>query len=128
DQHVPGVMVHADADRLMQVLANILSNAAKFSPSNSLVHVAASRSDESVRVAVRDNGPGVPVEFQSRIFQKFAQADASDTRQKGGTGLGLSIAKAIVERHGGQIGYENHEQGGATFFVELPIYEPTAMV
>ena len=128
DQHVPGVMVHADADRLMQVLANILSNAAKFSPSNSLVHVAASRSDESVRVAVRDNGPGVPVEFQSRIFQKFAQADASDTRQKGGTGLGLSIAKAIVERHGGRIGYENHDHGGATFFIELPICEPTAMV
>ena len=73
-----------------------------------------------MRVEVRDKGPGIPEEFRSRIFQKFSQADSSDTRQKGGTGLGLSISRAIVERLGGSIGFESERGLGTTFFLELP--------
>jgi PAS domain S-box-containing protein len=128
DHDAPGTIVHADADRLMQVFTNLLANAVKFSPRNGTVRVGVFSCHNGLRIAVRDSGPGVPAEFQGRIFQKFAQADASDTRQKGGTGLGLSIAKAIVEKHGGRIGYENHDGAGATFFVELPADDPTRMV
>ena len=102
---VPGAMVNADSDRLLQVLANLLSNAAKFSPSNETVTVAVAQQDQTIRVGVTDRGPGIPAAFHDRIFQKFAQADASDTRQKGGTGLGLSISKAIIDMHGGAIGF-----------------------
>jgi signal transduction histidine kinase len=73
----------------------------------------------NVRVAVRDYGRGIPPEFQPRIFQKFSQADSSDSRTRAGTGLGLAISRAIVERLGGHIGFETGP-GGTTFFFELP--------
>ena len=114
------VRVRGDVDRLTQVMANLLSNAAKFSPPKSDVAVTVSRINGKVRVAVRDRGPGIPDEFQGRIFQKFSQADTSDTRQKGGTGLGLSISKAIVEKHGGTIYFETEKGAGTTFFFDLP--------
>ncbi len=120
---VCGITVSADSDRLTQVLTNLLSNAAKFSPPHGTVVVSVRRLGASVRVAVADQGPGIPKVFRSRIFQKFAQADSSDTRQKGGTGLGLSISKAIVERHGGTIGFEAAPGGGTIFFFELPLHE-----
>jgi PAS domain S-box-containing protein len=113
--------VQGDPDRLHQVLANLLSNAAKFSPKGGTVEVAVRRTDGSVRLAVRDHGPGIPEEFRKRIFQKFAQADSSDTRQKGGTGLGLSICKAIVERHQGIVGFDPAAGGGTVFWFELPL-------
>ena len=119
----PGVIIPTDSDRLMQVLNNLLANAAKFSPPGGIVLVDVSRREDVLRIAVTDRGPGIPVEFRSRIFQKFAQADSSDTRQKGGTGLGLSIAKAIVERLGGRIGYETEIDVGSTFFVDLPLFD-----
>jgi DNA-binding response OmpR family regulator len=72
---------------------------------------------------VKDDGPGIPDEFRSRIFTKFAQADSSDTRQKGGTGLGLVIAKEIAERHGGRLWFESEPGKGARFFVDLPLLE-----
>jgi signal transduction histidine kinase len=113
--------VQGDPDRLHQVLANLLSNAAKFSPKGGTVEVAVRRTDGSVRLAVRDHGPGIPEEFRKRIFQRFAQADSSDTRQKGGTGLGLSICKAIVERHQGIVGFDPAAGGGTVFWFELPL-------
>lgn len=125
---LPGVKVNADSDRLMQVLTNLLSNAAKFSPPDDTVVVAVTRQNQRVRVAVRDHGPGIPEEFQSRIFQKFAQADSSDTRQKGGTGLGLSIVKAIVEKHGGEIDFVTARNQGTTFYVDLPEWQEPAAV
>jgi signal transduction histidine kinase len=115
-----GVLVYADGDRLMQVMSNLLSNAAKFSPPGQAVRVAASGDGGSLRVTITDRGPGIPEEFKERIFQKFAQADASTTREKGGTGLGLSITKAIVERLGGAIGFETRPEVGTTFHFELP--------
>lgn len=117
---VDGAWVWGDAQRLLQVLANLLSNAAKFSPEGAMVEVAVRRCDEMVRVEVRDHGPGIPASFQDRIFQKFSQADASDTRQKGGTGLGLAISRGLMERMGGSIGFESQEGQGACFFFELP--------
>ena len=124
---LPGAKVHADGDRLAQVLTNLVSNACKFSPPGSTVDVAVTRDDGRLRVAVADHGPGIPEEFLERIFQRFSQADASDARQKGGTGLGLSISKAIVERLGGEIGFTTEPGKGATFYFFLPeLIDPAA--
>jgi len=118
---VTGARVRVDADRIQQVLANLLSNAAKFSPRGGTVDVLVMRRGRAaVRVAVVDHGRGIPEEFQSRVFEKFAQADASSSRQKGGTGLGLSISRAIIERHGGQMGFNTAPDAGTTFWFELP--------
>ncbi|HVF16827.1 MAG TPA: ATP-binding protein, partial [Steroidobacteraceae bacterium] len=109
-----------DRDRFAQVLTNIISNAAKFSPQGETVSVRIVKGDaDLVRVEVRDRGSGIPEAFRSRIFQKFAQADSSDTRAKGGTGLGLSIAKSLIESMNGTIGYESLPNG-TTFHVCVP--------
>ncbi|MBL8269441.1 ATP-binding protein [Steroidobacter sp.] len=111
--------VMVDPSRFLQVMANLLSNASKFSPAGAAIEVTAGCQQGRVRVAVRDFGKGIPLEFQSRIFQKFSQADSSDSRNRNGTGLGLAISRAIVERLGGHIGFETGA-GGTTFFFELP--------
>ncbi len=111
---------HVDSDRLLQVMTNLLSNAIKFSPVDGTVLVLLGRHAGRLRVEVIDNGPGIPEEFRGRIFQKFSQADSSDTRQKGGTGLGLSIAKALVERMNGTLEFKSRPNVGTTFFFELP--------
>jgi PAS domain S-box-containing protein len=113
--------VRGDADRLIQVVTNLLSNAAKFSPAGAEVSVMVAPEGRIARLSVTDNGPGVPEAFRSRIFGKFAQADATDTRAKGGTGLGLAIAREIAERHGGRLWYESAEGEGATFHLDLPL-------
>jgi PAS domain S-box-containing protein len=118
---VEDVYVRVDAQRMLQVLANYMSNAAKFSPENSRVQVSVVRLDGMVRVAVKDQGPGVPDEFRERIFQKFSQADSSDTRQTGGTGLGLAITKELAERMEGQVGFESVPGEGAAFYLDLPV-------
>jgi len=115
-----GLIVKADAKRLEQVITNLLSNAIKFSPKGSTVLLSFGGEGDVARVAVKDAGPGIADEFKGRIFAKFAQADGSDTRTKGGTGLGLSISKAIVEAHGGTIGFDSNPGAGSTFFFELP--------
>jgi signal transduction histidine kinase len=114
------VKVNADPYRLQQVLANLLSNAAKFSPQGGDVEIVMKTSEDAVRVEVIDQGSGVPKEFRSRLFEKFSQADSSDARTKGGTGLGLAVCKAIMDALGGAIGHESVASRGATFFFELP--------
>ncbi|WP_314445069.1 sensor histidine kinase, partial [Massilia timonae] len=107
--------------RLVQVLSNLLSNAIKFTPSGKTVTVGLAQRPGWARLSVTDEGPGIPPAFQARVFERFAQADAHDRRQRGGTGLGLSISKAIVEEHGGTIGFETRARMGTRFTVELPL-------
>lgn len=118
--------VRIDSDRMIQVLTNLLSNAVKFSPPQSAVEVKVLRVAQQVRVEVADHGPGIPEEFRGRIFQKFSQADSSDSRQKGGSGLGLNISKALIEKMGGQIGFLSEAGAGTTFFLELPEWQNSA--
>jgi len=115
-----------DGDRFIQLITNLVSNAVKFSPPEVAVEIELSRRpDRRARIEVRDHGPGIPKEFQPRMFQRFSQAAESSSRAKTGTGLGLSIAKSIVERLGGLIGFETSPGTGTTFFVELEEVGPT---
>jgi PAS domain S-box-containing protein len=113
--------VHVDRKRLMQVLTNLLSNAAKFSPTGAAVDVHMRQAEGTVRVEVSDRGPGIPEDFRDRMFTRFAQADSTATRQKGGTGLGLAISKRLVELMEGHIGFVDRDGGGSTFYFELPL-------
>ncbi len=121
------VQVWVDASRLQQVLGNFLSNAIKYTPEGGEVSLHCSVPDAThVRISVTDQGPGIAAEFRARVFEKFAQADASDSRQKGGTGLGLAITKEFIERMGGTVGFDTAEGQGTTFWCELPILETCA--
>lgn len=120
---ISDVQVMADPDRLMQVMGNLLSNAAKFSPAGETVTVRMVQTGEHVRVQIEDRGPGVPAEEGSQVFQKFYQVDASDAREKGGTGLGLSICQSIVERLNGRIGFLPNDMQGTVFYFDLPIWK-----
>ena len=112
--------VMGDADRIEQLLTNLVSNAIKHSPTGGQVEVRTDHLLDRIRIEVRDRGEGIPEDFRSRIFGKFAMADASDNRAKDGTGLGLSIAREIARKHGGEIGFEDRNGGGTIFFCELP--------
>ena len=124
----PAAPVRGDADRLIQVVTNLLSNACKFSPGGGQVTVTVDPAARVARLSVKDQGPGIPEAFRSRIFSKFAQADASGTRARGGTGLGLAIAREITERHGGRLWFDSPPGGGATFHLELPLSGPDGIV
>ncbi len=119
---VPDVMVNVDDARLMQVMSNLLSNAAKFSHADGRVEVAVTREDQQVRVEVTDHGVGIPDDFRGRVFDKFTQADSSDTRHKGGTGLGLNITQSIVDMMQGEIGFDSQPGVGTTFHFTLPLW------
>jgi signal transduction histidine kinase len=117
----PELRVRGDEDRLIQVLSNLLFNAAKFSPRGSVVTVSSKPlADSWVRTSVRDRGPGVPEHFRSRVFQRFAQADMGEDRRAEGSGLGLAISREIVERLGGRIGFDDAPGGGTVFWFDLP--------
>ena len=116
-----GVHIYADKDRLMQVVGNLLSNAAKFSNDSDKVDISvAMHHSGRLRISFTDYGVGIPDKFQPKLFERFTQSDSSDTRVKGGTGLGLSISKVIIEKHGGLIGFVSKEGIGSTFYIELP--------
>lgn len=117
-----------DVRRTLQVLANLLSNASKFSPAGSTVTVDVRLGPRAQRVDVIDRGPGIPEAFQKRIFQPFTQAETTDALRPRGTGLGLSIAKSMVERMGGRIGFVSEAGHGTTFSIELPHPPPEAPV
>ncbi len=112
--------LHADRDRLLQVLLNLLSNAAKFVPRGSGRVVIALHTDaHAATIEVRDNGPGIALEQQQLVFEKFRQGGAANERPQG-TGLGLPISRRIVEHFGGRMWLRSEPGGGATFGVELP--------
>lgn len=111
--------VHGDEDRLMQVLTNLISNAVKFTRPNTCVEVKMSIENDQAKISITDCGEGIPQEYQSKIFEKFTQADSSSTRSKGGTGLGLSICKAILEAHHSEILFTTKEGKGTTFYFQL---------
>jgi two-component system phosphate regulon sensor histidine kinase PhoR len=112
--------VRADAQRLHQILVNLLDNAIKYSPSGSQVTVTAQAGDKEVEICVADNGPGIAPEHLSRIFERFYRADKARSRELGGTGLGLSIVKHIVQAHGGRVWAECPPTGGTVFHFTLP--------
>jgi PAS domain S-box-containing protein len=105
-----------DGKRFHQVMANLLSNAAKFATAGSQIHVSAEKQGPKIRVCVSNVGEGVPEEFRARVFQPFSQASTSAARTSGGTGLGLSITKEIVEQMGGEIGFDSGQDGKTTFW------------
>ncbi|TMV03816.1 HAMP domain-containing histidine kinase [Ruegeria sediminis] len=115
------IWVNADKLRLLQVFANILSNAAKFSPSGSEVLVSVHANADRARVLFADNGIGLSEDDRDKVFERFTQIDSSDTRNIGGTGLGMNISKHIMDALGGSITYERNAGPGTTFVVEIPL-------
>lgn len=118
---VPAIPLHADPERLTQVLINLLANAVRFSPRGGVVTVSVTREGGRGRVTIDDHGPGVPAAFRDAIFEPFKQVHGSAAHKKGGTGLGLAISRAIVEAHDGVIGVGDAPGGGARFWFELAL-------
>lgn len=114
-------VIKIDADRISQVMGNLLSNAAKFSRPDTDVEIRLESVTDYLRVTVQDHGCGIAPEFEARVFDKFTQSDATDQRLHGGTGLGLAISKSIIERHHGQIGFHSQMGGGTSFYFDLPV-------
>lgn len=114
------VPVMGDRDQLHDLLANLISNAIKYSPDGGRVTVDSHVEGNSVILSVRDQGMGIPEALQEKIFDKFFRVDNSDRRKRGGTGLGLTLAKEIVLSHGGRIWVQSTPGQGSTFFVSLP--------
>lgn len=121
--------VAVDADRLVQVLSNLISNAAKFSPEGGVVTLSAvANTNGRVRISVADRGPGISPEFSQQIFGKFSQGDSSMTRARGGTGLGLHISRQLIEQMDGEIGFDTEVGVGSTFWLEVPTRRTGAAV
>jgi PAS domain S-box-containing protein len=113
--------VSGDEDRLRQVLLNLIDNAVKYSPDGGRVEVALEARDSGVRIAVRDEGLGIPHGEEQRIFGKFYRVDPHQTRGVGGTGLGLYISRELVRRMEGRVSVDSREGHGSTFIVDLPL-------
>lgn len=126
EQQVMQAWSLGDHDRLMQVMANLISNAAKFSPEGESVTVRIYQEQSHYHIAVSDRGPGIPLDFQTQLFEPFTQADGTNTRRQGGTGLGLAITKALVEKMHGEIFFLSCPGEGSTFWFSLPACVPPA--
>src|SRR4029077_21066063 len=111
--------VRADPAKLHDVLRNLISNASTYSPEQSTIQVSTRRDREFVAIQVQDEGPGIPEEDLSRVFERFYRVDKSRSRDPGGTGLGLAIVRHLVELHGGKVLAENRATGGAQFMIML---------
>jgi signal transduction histidine kinase len=113
-------LIHVEADRIRQILVNLLTNAHEYSPEGSSIEVTAQAVGAEVEIAVTDNGPGIPESQLEHIFERFTRGDAGLTQRVGGTGLGLAISKSLVELHGGTIAVESTPGVGSTFSFRLP--------
>ncbi|HET9448880.1 MAG TPA: MASE1 domain-containing protein [Steroidobacteraceae bacterium] len=120
-QRAPGSLIRVDDGRFHQIMANLLSNAAKFSRAGGRVEVDASVGDGRCRISVIDHGYGIPAAFRKELFERFSQADSSDGRSRGGAGLGMAIAKHLTEQMSGRISFESEENVGTTFHLEFPL-------
>jgi two-component system phosphate regulon sensor histidine kinase PhoR len=118
---LPELTANADANRLDQVLANLVDNAIKYGHAEGTVIVGGKKADDGqLEIFVRDDGPGIPAEALGRVFERFYRVDKARSRDQGGTGLGLAIVKHIVHAHGGEVRVESELGQGATFFFTLP--------
>ncbi len=122
----PELLCQADGERITQVVINFLSNALKFSPAGATVQVIVLDKDSELEIAVKDEGPGVPAEMQSKIFERYEQSSREDATAKGGAGLGLNICKLIVQAHNGEIGVTSESGKGSSFYLRLPKKGPLA--
>jgi signal transduction histidine kinase len=116
----PELRVDGDAERLHQVLANLVENAIRFSPEDGSVEVEAWREHDRTVIEVRDEGPGISDEDAARVFERFWRADHARTSSDGGAGLGLAIVRWIVELHGGEVSARRREPTGCRMVVILP--------
>lgn len=112
--------IYTDPERLLQVFDNVISNAIKFSPGDDVVDIEVKAEADEIVVSVSDHGTGIPMEFRDKLFDKFTQADASDTRTYGGTGLGMNISKSIMHELNGNIDFTSSESG-TTFYITIPV-------
>jgi len=119
-ENATDLIVNVDEHRFQQIMSNLMSNAAKYSPEFSDVEISISSNDDNVNIDIRDYGEGIPDSFQKNLWNKFTQADASNTKKKGGTGLGLAISKSLIESMHGNISFTSKAGEGATFHLSLP--------
>ena len=124
DPNLP--LVNVEADRIRQILVNLVTNAHEYSPERASIQVGARVADNAVEITVTDNGPGIPPAQLEHIFERFVRGDAGLTQRVGGTGLGLAISKSLVELHGGTITAASVVGRGSTFTITLPVSGPEA--
>jgi len=125
DPNLP--LVNVEADRIRQILVNLVTNAHEYSPERASIQVNARVADNDVEISVTDNGPGIPPAQLEHIFERFVRGDAGLTQRVGGTGLGLAISKSLVELHGGTIAAASVVGRGSTFTITLPTTGPEAL-
>jgi signal transduction histidine kinase len=118
--------VTGDAGRLHQAVVNLISNACKYSPRDGLVRICGRIENADALILVEDAGPGIPIEFRPHIFGRFAQAGADHQQGRAGSGLGLAITKAIIEQHGGTIGFDTELGSGSCFWIRLALRKEQA--
>jgi two-component system phosphate regulon sensor histidine kinase PhoR len=121
DVNVGDAVVKADPKALDQILVNLIDNAVKYTRAEGNVWIEAKREDGTVRIEVRDDGPGIADKHRERVFERFYRADPSRTREAGGTGLGLSIVKHLVESMDGEVGVDPNTPNGSVFWLRLPL-------
>jgi NtrC-family two-component system sensor histidine kinase KinB len=110
--------VRADSNKITWVITNLISNALRYIPKNGLISIRAEESNNFVTISVKDNGKGIPLEYQSKIFQKFARVNENESS---GTGLGLAICKEIIRAHGGTIWVDSAPGKGSCFYFTIPV-------
>ncbi|MCG2783011.1 MAG: HAMP domain-containing histidine kinase, partial [Candidatus Altiarchaeales archaeon] len=120
-KNIPSLVVRGDKEKLRTVISNLMGNAIKFTPDGGMIWISVKEGKRSVHFNIKDNGIGIPIEHQSRIFDKFHQVDTSASREFEGMGLGLAICKEIIDLHGGRIWLKSKPSEGSEFHFNIPI-------